>query len=64
LFSQRKHQLDDKVAKPTIHVQQSWKKKTNSIWLCNYFIFGATNPYKKTNENQQQFLEDLVTSPC
>jgi hypothetical protein len=28
LFPQRKHQLNDKVTEATIHIQQSWKKRT------------------------------------
>ncbi len=35
-----------------------------SIFLCNYYIFCATNRYKKNDEHQQQFLEDLVYKVC
>jgi hypothetical protein len=54
LFSQRKHQLNDKVAKPTIHVQQSGKKKTTTFgYVIISFLVPQTLTKKlmKTNNN-------------
>ncbi len=35
-----------------------------AILVCNCNIFCCTNPYKKSNEAQQQFLDNLVLSTC
>jgi hypothetical protein len=32
--------------------------------VCNHDFFGAINPYKKYDETQQQFLEDLMMYIC
>jgi hypothetical protein len=39
------------------------EKKTQFAYAIISF-FGATKPYKKTNEQQQQFLEDLALYIC
>jgi len=47
LFSQRKHQLGDKVTKPTINVQQSGKKKTTPF---GYVIISFLMPQTLTKK--------------
>jgi hypothetical protein len=64
LFEQRKQQLGEKVAKPVAHARQSGKKITTPSAFVITSFFGATNPYKKIDEHQQQFLEDLVLYIC
>ncbi len=44
LFAQTKQQFSDKLAKPTIHVQQSRKKRTSLSTYAIIAFFGATNP--------------------
>jgi hypothetical protein len=39
------------------------KNQTSSTFVITSF-FGATNPYKKIDEQQQQFIEDLVLYIC
>jgi len=42
------------------HSQQSGKKQSRPSGCVITSYFGATNPYKKFDEAQQQFLEDLI----
>jgi len=44
----------------TIHVRQPGKKKICPFSFAIIDFFGAINLYKKIDEHQQQFLEDLV----
>jgi hypothetical protein len=43
------------VAKSVDHVQQSRKKRITKSTSAITSFFGATNPYKKIDEQQQQF---------
>ncbi len=64
LFEQKKQQLSENVAKPVVHVRQLTKKITTPSPFTITSFFGATNPYKKIDERQQQSLEDLVLYIC
>jgi len=59
LFALRK-QLSAVVEFVTIHARQLGKKRIGPSSCAIIDFFGAINLYKKFDEHQQQFLEDLV----
>jgi hypothetical protein len=66
LFVQRKSQLAKKatMGSDASHVSQQGKKRTRPFSSITTIYFGSTNPFKKINEAQQMFIEDLVLYIC
>jgi hypothetical protein len=66
LFAQRKSQFGKKatMGNDAGHVWQHGKKMTRPFSSIITTYFGSTNPFKKINEAQQMFIEDLVLYIC
>jgi hypothetical protein len=62
LFVQRKSQLAKKttMGNDVNHVSQQGKKRTRPFSFVITTYFGSINPFKKADEAQQMFNEDLV----
>jgi hypothetical protein len=56
--------MEKLVVVATSHSQQFGKKRSRPSRCAITSYFGATNLYKKFDEAQQQFLENLVLYPC
>jgi hypothetical protein len=66
LLAQRESQLAEKatMGSDAGHELQQGKKKTRPFSSIITTYFGSTNPFKKINEAQQMFIEDLVLYIC
>jgi hypothetical protein len=66
LFPQRKSQLAKKATmrSDANHVWQQRKKRTRPFSYVITIYFASTNPFKKIDEAQQIFIEDLVLYVC
>ncbi len=60
LFALRKQQFNAMIKLITIHVRQLGKKRIGPSSCVIIDFFAAIYMYKKFDEHQQQFLEDLV----
>jgi hypothetical protein len=64
LVACRKLAITKELVTAASHNQQFGKKWSRPFGCVITSYFGATNLYKKFNETQQQFLEDLILYTC
>jgi hypothetical protein len=64
LVARRKVAIIEELVIVASHSWQSGKKQPRPSGCAITSYFGVTNHYKKSNEAQQQFLEDLVLYTC